>query len=208
MRPYYVLMKLPGSTKREYLLMTPFTPSGRDNMISWMAARCDFPDYGNIVVFALPKQRLVYGPNQVEAMINQNTDISRQLSLWDQRGSHVIRGGQIVTPIENSFLYVVPMYLTATGTRFPQLKRVIVAADNRVAMAPTLDTALADLFAPEQPATTASQTVGTVKKAFEQGNWQEFGKAMGAPIDNCRPRQSLRRIDLPLPPSWEIRNPC
>jgi hypothetical protein len=199
MRPHYVLMKLPGSTRLEYLLMTPFTPPGRGNMISWMAAKCDFPDYGHIMVFALPKERLIYGPNQVEAMIDQNTDISRQLSLWDQRGSHVIRGRQIVTPIENSFLYVVPMYLTSTGTRFPQLKRVIVAADGKVAMAPTLDAALADLFAPQQPTAATPQAAGNVeedqakssldrareafdraRKAFEQGNWGEFGKAMGA----------------------------
>lgn len=199
MLPHYVLMKLPGSTKLEYLLMTPFTPLGRDNMISWMAAKCDFSDYGHIVVFALPKERLIYGPNQVEAMIDQNTDISRQLSLWDQRGSHVIRGRQIVTPIENSFLYVVPMYLTSTGTRFPQLKRVIVAADGKVAMAPTLHAALADLFAPQQAAPVAPRAVGNVeegrtkssldrakeafdqvRKAFEQRNWGEFGKAMGA----------------------------
>jgi hypothetical protein len=202
MRPYYVLMKLPGSNRLEYLLMTPFTPPGRDNMIAWMAAKCDFPDYGKILVFMLPKEKLVYGPNQVEAMIDQNTDISRQLSLWDQRGSHVIRGRQIVTPIENSFLYVVPLYLTATGTQFPQLKRVIVAAASKVAMAPTLDAALADLFMPQQPATgvpegpattgqagngSAQASLDQARKAFEkarsalqEGNWEEFGQAMGA----------------------------
>lgn len=197
MRPYYVLMKLPGSARLEYLLMTPFTPPGRDNMIAWMAAKCDFPDYGRIVVFMLPKEKLIYGPSQVEAMIDQNTDISRQLSLWDQRGSHVIRGKQIVTPIENSFLYVVPLYLTATGVPFPQLKRVIVAADSKVTMAPTLDAAMTDLFRPQQPATGPPPTIGQVgnggaqsgldqarqafdraKKALQQGNWEEFGKAM------------------------------
>ena len=197
MRPYYVLMKLPGSTRLEYLLMTPFTPPGRDNMIAWMAAKCDFPDYGRIVVFMLPKEKLIYGPSQVEAMIDQNTDISRQLSLWDQRGSHVIRGKQIVTPIENSFLYVVPLYLTATGIPFPQLKRVIVAADSKVTMAPTLDAAMAELFRPQQPATgpppaiaqgengrpqldldQARQAFNKAKKALQQGNWEEFGKAM------------------------------
>jgi uncharacterized protein len=199
MRPYYILMKLPGSSQVEYLLMTPFTPPGRGNMISWMAAKCDFPDYGKIVVFMLPKERLIYGPNQIEAIIDQNTNISRQLTLWDQRGSRVIRGKQIVAPIENSFLYVVPLYLTATGTPFPQLKRVIVVADGKVAMAPTLDAALANLFMPEQPATGPPQQPGTAangvseptldrarlsfdhaKKALQQGNWQEFGKAMDA----------------------------
>jgi uncharacterized protein len=199
MRPYYVLMKLPGSSRLEYLLMTPFTPPGRGNMISWMAAKCDFPDYGKIVIFMLPKEKLIYGPRQIEAMIDQNTNISRQLTLWDQRGSRVIRGKQIVTPIENSFLYVVPLYLTATGTSFPQLKRVIVVADSKVAMAPTLDAALADLFMPQPLATGPPQAPGPAaksvsepaldqarlsfdqaRKALQQGNWEEFGKAMDA----------------------------
>jgi len=201
MRPYYVLMKLPGSARLEYLLMTPFTPSGRGNMIAWMAAKCDFPDYGKMVVFKLPKERTIYGPNQVDAMINQNTDISRQLSLWDQRGSHVIRGKQIVTPIENAFLYVVPLYLTATGLSFPQLKRVIVAADGKVTMAPTLQASLAEMFKPQQSAPGSPQAARTTeegrngpaqsrldlakrafdraRKALQQGNWEEFGKAMG-----------------------------
>jgi hypothetical protein len=134
-------------------------------------------------------------------MIDQNPNISRQISLWDQRGSHVIRGKQIVAPIENSFLYAEPLYLTATGIPFPQLKRVIVAADGRVAMAPTLDAALADLFKPQQltgpPATTgtigqggneraqsgfaqARKAFDQAKKAVQQGNWEEFGKSMGA----------------------------
>ncbi|MGH9588632.1 MAG: UPF0182 family protein, partial [Acidobacteriaceae bacterium] len=125
MQPYYILMKLPGSTRLEYLLMTPFTPQNRDNMIAWVAARCDFPEYGKMIFYELPKDKLIYGPNQIEAMIDQNTTISQQLTLWDQKGSHVIRGKLIVIPIENSFLYVVPLYLQAEGTNFPQLKRVI-----------------------------------------------------------------------------------
>jgi uncharacterized protein len=200
MRPYYVLMKLPGSNRLEYLLMTPFTPQSRGNMISWMAAKCDFPHYGKMLVFMLPKEKLIYGPNQVEAMIDQNTNISRQLTLWDQRGSRVIRGKQIVTPIENSFLYVVPVYLTAAGTPFPQLKRVIAIADGRVAMAPTLDAALAGLFMPQQPeigppigaGTAATEgakeppleqarlSLDQARKALQQGDWEAFGKAMDA----------------------------
>ena len=92
MQPYYILMKLPGSDQLEYLLMTPFTPQNRDNMISWMAARCDFPEYGKMLFYQLPKDKLIYGPNQIEAMINQNTTISQQLTLWNQQGSRVIRG--------------------------------------------------------------------------------------------------------------------
>jgi uncharacterized membrane protein (UPF0182 family) len=198
MRPYYALMKLPDSSKLEYLLMTPFTPQNRSNMISWMAAGCDPSDYGKIVVFNLPKDKLIYGPNQVEALINQNTSISRQITLWDQRGSRVVRGQEIVTPIENSFLYVVPLYLTSTSIPFPELKRVIVAADGRVAMASTLDAAIANLFTPErpqpaspepsekQPATAASQSaleearssLDQAIAALQKGDWKQFGSAM------------------------------
>jgi uncharacterized membrane protein (UPF0182 family) len=151
MQPYYILMKTPGSDTLEYLLMTPFTPQNRSNMISWMAARSDFPDYGKKLFYQLPKEKLVYGPNQIEAMIDQNPTISQQLTLWDQRGSHVIRGKLIVTPIENSFLYVVPIYLQAAGENFPQLKRVIAVTGDHVVMEPTLDEAMANLFTKQQP---------------------------------------------------------
>jgi uncharacterized membrane protein (UPF0182 family) len=151
MDPYYILMKLPGSDTLEYLLMTPFTPQNRDNMISWMAARCDFPDYGKKLFYELPKEKLVYGPNQIEAMIDQNPTISQQLTLWDQKGSHVIRGKLIVTPVENSFLYIVPIYLQAEGENFPQLKRVIAVTGDKVVMEPTLDEAMANLFTKQQP---------------------------------------------------------
>ena len=113
MDPYYILMKLPGSDRLEYLLMTPFTPQNRDNMIAWVAARCDFPEYGKMIFYELPKEKLIYGPNQIEAMIDQNTIISQQFTLWNQKGSQVIRGKLVVIPIENSFLYVVPLYLKA-----------------------------------------------------------------------------------------------
>jgi uncharacterized membrane protein (UPF0182 family) len=146
MEPYYILMKLPGSDQLEYLIMTPFTPQNRDNMIAWLAARCDFPDYGKMLFYELPKDKLIYGPNQVSAMIDQSTTISQQLTLWDQKGSGVIRGKLVVIPIENAFLYVVPLYLRAEGTNFPQLKRVIVATGDKVVMEPTLDEALSALF--------------------------------------------------------------
>jgi uncharacterized membrane protein (UPF0182 family) len=146
MDPYYILMKLPGSQQLEYLMMTPFTPQKRDNMIAWLAARCDFPDYGKMLFYELPKDKLIFGPNQISAMIDQSTTISQQLTLWDQKGSGVIRGKLIVIPIENSFLYVVPLYLKAEGTNFPQLKRVIVATGDKVVMEPTLGEALGSLF--------------------------------------------------------------
>jgi uncharacterized membrane protein (UPF0182 family) len=146
MEPYYILMKLPGSTQLEYLLMTPFTPQNRDNMIAWLAARSDFPDYGKMLFYELPKDKLTYGPNQVGAMIDQSTLISQQLTLWDQKGSGVIRGKLIVIPIENSFLYIIPLYLRAEGTNFPQLKRVIAATGDKVVMEPSLEGALSALF--------------------------------------------------------------
>ena len=150
MQPYYSLMKLPGSNTLEYLLMTPFTPQNRGNMISWMAARSDFPDYGKKLFYQLPKEKLTYGPSQIEAIIDQNPTISQQLTLWDQRGSHVLRGKLIVTPIENSFLYVVPIYLQAAGENFPQLKRVIAVSGDKVVMEPTLDQAMSSLFTKQQ----------------------------------------------------------
>ena len=196
MDPYYILMKLPGSNTLEYLLMTPFTPQNRDNMIAWVAARCDFPEYGKMIFYELPKDKLIYGPNQIEAMIDQNTTISQQLTLWDQKGSQVIRGKLVVIPIENSFLYVVPVYLKAEGTNFPQLKRIIAVAADRVVMEPTLDGALADLFGAQQPQNTGAITAVTLptqpppqldeartqleaaQKAIKQGDWENFGKAM------------------------------
>ncbi len=191
-KPYYILMKLPGSDRLEYLLMTPFTPQKRDNMISWIAARCDFPEYGKMLFYQLPKEKLIYGPMQIEAMINQNTTISQQLSLWDQKGSKVIRGNLIAVPIENSFLYVVPVYLTAEGTDFPQLKRVIVISGDKVAMEPTLDEAIQAVFGTQQPqipgqspgrpleSGQARAAFDKAQKAMEQGDWGNFGKAMDA----------------------------
>jgi uncharacterized protein len=192
MEPYYILMKLPGSDQLEYLLMTPFTPQKRNNMISWMAARCDFPEYGKMLFYELPKEKLIYGPMQIEAMIDQNTAIAAQLTLWDQKGSRVIRGNLIAVPIENSFLYVVPLYLTAEGTDFPQLKRVIVISGDKVAMEPTLDEAIQSVFGTAQPQISAQASGGqpelgqaraqfeNAQKAMQQGNWGDFGKSMEA----------------------------
>jgi uncharacterized membrane protein (UPF0182 family) len=156
-----------------------------------MAARCDFPEYGKIIVYQLPKDKLVLGPMQIEAMIDQNTSISEQLSLWDQKGSKVTRGNLIVIPIENSFMYVEPVYLTAEGTNIPQLKRIIVVSGNKIVMEPTLDAALNDLFGTQQPQKSMAQSPGQqrelvqaktqmdeAQKALQQGDWEKFGKAM------------------------------
>jgi uncharacterized membrane protein (UPF0182 family) len=205
MIPYYILMRLPGEKELMYLLMSPFTPQGRDNMVSWMAAKCDFPEYGRILVYQLPKERLIFGPLQIEAMIDQNTLISEQLSLWDQKGSRVIRGNLIIIPIENSFLYVEPVYLTAEGTNIPQLKRVIVVSGDKVAMEPTLDRALQAVFGMAQPPARkmpapariaelaqARKKLEEAEKAMQRGSWEGFGKAMEAlkELLSQRPRGS------------------
>jgi uncharacterized membrane protein (UPF0182 family) len=193
MTPYYILMRLPGENELMYLLMAPFTPQGRDNMIAWLGAKCDFPAYGQILLYQLPKERLILGPLQIEAMIDQNTLISQQLSLWDQRGSRVIRGNLIIIPIDNSFLYVEPVYLTAEGTNIPQLKRVIVVAGDKVVMEPTLDQALHAVFGTAQPEagkviapkqleelTQARKEFEKAEKGMQQGRWEDFGTAMKA----------------------------
>jgi uncharacterized membrane protein (UPF0182 family) len=191
MEPYYVLMRLPGEERLEFMLMLPMTPRGRDNMIAWIAARSDFPGYGEIVAFKLPKERLIYGPMQIEALIDQNTEISRQLTLWDQRGTRVIRGNLLVVPIDHSLLYVEPVYLVAADNELPQLKRVIVAVGDRVAMEPTLDGALAALFGATPPASAASTASPVVlpavrdrlaeaEAALARGDWVAFGAAMEA----------------------------
>ena len=142
----HIIMKLPGETEPEFIYMTPFTPRGKDNLAAWMVARMDGDHYGKLVVYRFPKQSLVYGPKQITNRINQDTDISRQVTLWDQKGSEVIRGELLVIPINESLIYVQPVYLRAEGGNIPELKRVVVAYDNQVAMAETLDEGLAILF--------------------------------------------------------------
>ena len=142
MDPYYIMSKLPGDDQLQFMLMTPMTPENRDNMIAWVAAQSDPPNYGNLVVYKLPKEKLIYGPNQIESRIDQNPEISQQLSLWDQQGSRVVRGNLIVVPIEESFLYVEPIYLIAENLKIPQLRRVIVAYGENVSMEVSLREAL------------------------------------------------------------------
>ncbi len=148
MEPYYVLGRLPGepTEEMEFKLISPFTPEGRNNMIAWMAARSDPEYYGELVTYRLPKDRLIYGPAQIESRIDQDPEISRQLALWDQRGSRVIRGNLLVVPIENSFMYVEPVFLLADRDDIPQLQRVIVAVGDDISMQPTIQAAMVDIF--------------------------------------------------------------
>jgi uncharacterized membrane protein (UPF0182 family) len=142
----HMVMRLPGNPTPEYILMRPFTPRQKDNLAAWMVARNDGAEYGKLAVYQFPRQSLVFGPNQIANRINQDTEVARQISLWDQRGSEVLRGELLVIPIEGSLLYVQPLYLRAEGGRIPELKRVVVAQEGDVAMGETLDAALRVLF--------------------------------------------------------------
>lgn len=147
MEPYYVIFRLPGETDNEYLLIQPYTPFAKQNMVAWLAARNDPEYYGELIAYTLPKQEVVLGPIQIEAAIEQNAEISSQLSLWNEGSSSAIRGNLLVIPLNNSFLYVEPLYLQSAGEGSrPELKRVIVASGDRVVMRESLDTALADLL--------------------------------------------------------------
>jgi len=175
-------------------------PSRRDNMIAWLAARCDAPDYGKLIVYEFPKEKLVYGPFQIEARINQSTEISQQITLWNQMGSRVIRGANLlVIPIENSILYVSPLYMRAEHGHLPELKRVIAAYGEHVVMKETLAEALSALFiepggaqgasnTTEEmhltgPASHAREALDRYNQAVERlksGDWKGFGTQFDA----------------------------
>ena len=205
--PYYVIMRLPAEPEEEFLLMLPFTPAAKDNMIAWLAARSDGENYGTLLLYKFPKERLIFGPMQIEARIDQNPEISAQLTLWNQGGSRVIRGNLLVIPVGNSTLYVEPVYLQAEQGRLPELKRVVVATGNRLVMEPTLDAALASIFgeavvaglrpsvgaaatpaagqalegaAVSELAAQARQHYEQAQQALRDGQWAEFGQQLEA----------------------------
>lgn len=204
---YYVTLKLEGEKNSEFMLMTPYTPVGRDNMIAWLAGRCDGDRYGDLLVYRFSKRTLIYGPNQVAALINQTPEISAQLSLWSQRGSDVIRGHLLVIPVGKSLLYVQPLYLKAETSEMPELKRIILSSGGRVAWDETFAGALEKLLAqtaggalPPQPKTpepqekaSGGQTAGgnaaelarqaqeawlDGQAAMKAGDWASYGKSM------------------------------
>ncbi len=188
MEPYYTIMRLPGEKREEFILLIPFNPSKKDNMIAWLAARSDGADYGKLIVYNFPKQKLIYGPRQIEARIDQDAFISQQLSLWSQRGSQVIRGSLLAIPIEQSLLYVEPLYLAAERGSLPELKRVIVAFGNQIAMEENLEASLAQIFGapgrrpvvaraetPTGPTTSPAREVG-VRGLVDQA-WQQYSRA-------------------------------
>ncbi len=146
MQPYYTIMRLPGETEPEFIQMLPFTPRAKDNLSAWLAARSDGEHYGKLQVFQFPKQKVIFGPRQVVARINQDQTISPQVTLWNQQGSAVIWGTLMVIPVEESLIYVRPLYLRGSGGRIPELQRVIVVYQNQIVMEPTLEAGLARLF--------------------------------------------------------------
>ncbi len=196
MQPYYVIMRLPEAEQEEFMLILPFTPVNKDNMIAWMSAQSDGDDYGNLLLYEFPKQELVYGPSQIEARVNQNPTISQQLTLWSQEGSRVIRGNLLVIPIEQSLLYIEPIYLRAEQGELPELRRVIAAYRDRTVMEPTLEEALTALFGdvstpsetavPSQPSSQVPVSPSLVQSALDayenaqdalrQGDWSSYGQ--------------------------------
>ena len=151
MQPYYTIMRLPGEQNAEFIQMLPFTPRRKDNLAAWLVARSDGEHYGQLQVFEFPKQSQVYGPKQIVGRISQDQTISPQITLWNQQGSQVIWGTMMVIPIEESLIYVRPLYLRAQGGRIPELTRVIVAYEDRIVMEPTLEASLARLFGGQAP---------------------------------------------------------
>lgn len=152
--PYYLIMKLPEEESEEFILLLPFTPASRNNLIAWLAARSDGENYGKLLLYQFPKQRLIYGPEQIEALLNQDPEISQQISLWNRQGSRAVQGNLLVIPIEQSLLYVEPIYLEADRNSLPTLARVVVAYENRIVMKETLQEALREVFEIEPTPTT------------------------------------------------------
>ena len=192
----HIIMKLPGETKEEFILMIPFTPQGKDNLSAWMVARSDGEHYGKLIVYRFPKQKLVFGPKQIINRINQDPEISRQISLWDQRGSQVNQGSLLVIPIEKSLLYIRPLYIRAEGGKIPELKRVIVAFENQIAMEETLEESLNQIFGKAEekeitipssktPSLIGEDLISQAKQHFKRalqaqkdGNWALYGQEL------------------------------
>ena len=203
MDPYYTIMRLPGEAQPEYIQMLPFTPRQKDNLAAWMVARSDGEHYGRLAVFQFPKQTVIFGPRQIAARISQDQVIAPQITLWNQQGSEVIQGTLLVIPIEESLIYIRPLYLRAANGQIPELKRVIVAYQNQIVMEETLDAAIDRLFpggaprpqpqaagapspsaqAPEGPAPEISALAAQARAHYEralqaqrEGNWALYGE--------------------------------
>mgnify|MGYP001378922168 FL=1 len=196
MEPYYTIMKLPGEQDAEFIQMLPFTPRRKDNLAAWMVARSDGEHYGKLMVFQFPKQKLIFGPRQIVARINQDEEISPQITLWNQQGSQVIQGTLLVVPIEESLLYIRPLYLRAADGQIPELKRVIVAYQNEIVMEETLALALNRLFGGRAPdgllAATTSDSL-TVGSSNPTSSETAFDPSIGISIPWSEALQQLER---------------
>ncbi|MEA1994271.1 MAG: UPF0182 family protein [Euryarchaeota archaeon] len=189
MEPYYLITKLPNEEGLEYVLIQPLTPRGRDNMIAWVAARCDDPNYGELCHYEFSKGKLIYGPKQIEARVDQDPDISEQLTLWGQSGSNVIRGNLLVVPVGNSILYTEPIFISAEQSEIPELRRVVTSYGERVVMGEDLKNSLELLVAgvslpeEEEKAQTAKELAkealkhyGKAQEYLKEGDWTNYGK--------------------------------
>jgi len=218
MEPYFTIMRLPGGKAEEFVLLSGFNPARRDNMIAIMAARSDAPNYGGLIVYTFPKQKLVYGPRQIDARVNQDPVISAQFSLWNQQGSRVLRGSLLAIPIEDSLIYVQPIYLSAEQGALPELRRVIVAFGNQIAMEPTLEQSLQRIFGgrirgeesgepraadgAKRDAVSASAMSPLAQRAWDawqkgqealrRGDWAAYGQAQKQLEETLRQLRELR----------------
>ena len=190
-QPNYVTMKLWGEKNPEFAIIVPYMPLGRDNLIGWMAGRCDPANYGELLVYQFPKQKLIYGPAQIEALIDQNPEISAQLSLWSQRGSDVIRGDLLVIPVGKSLLYVQPLYLKAENGELPELKRVVVSTGGRVAWDDTFGGALENLIGQKVMTATGTKVNINGKKDDKTPDAAESASVSGSVAELAKRAQTL-----------------
>ena len=179
-------MKLPGESAVEFVEILPFTPANRNNLIGWIAGRSDGEHYGTAVVYDFPKTKLIDGPLQIEARIDQNAQLSGQLSLWNQQGSHVRRGSLIVIPIGRALLYAEPIYLQAERSPMPELRLVVLALQDRLAYGPTFEAAMSGLFGGAASSLTATATAAPAPPAQGSGSGSgaaDAGRGHGAPAE-------------------------
>jgi uncharacterized protein len=201
MQPYYTIMRLPGEGDAEFIQMLPFTPRAKDNLAAWLAARSDGEQYGRLRVFQFPKQKVIFGPRQVVARINQDQTISPQITLWNQQGSQVTWGTLMVIPIQESLIYVRPLYLRAAGGRIPELTRVVVVYQNQIVMEPTLDDGLARLFggrAPQPELEDARRTNENAPDAVPAGGQPPAENRPAAPEVNQLAAEARQHFDRAL----------
>lgn len=193
-KPYYVMLRLPGDSQAEFVLLVPFTSHSRDNLIAWVAARCDPAHYGQLIFYRLPKEQLIYGPLQIESRVDQNRDISKDLSLWNQEGSRVIRATTLVLPVGGTFIYVEPIYIQAPQAQLPELKKMVLAVGNRIVYSDDLPTAIATLAQQPGPSDTNQSNAVASANATTSGS-----PATGPPTAVAKlPRAILESVQAHL----------